>query len=181
MLFVHRYIGYLGSTKQDWGAVHHTPSLLQGPFPTSQQSCDCVSQSQLDPFYLNRWFILKMLHETVVWPNRRLIPHTPSLAVRRIDSASLSCLWKTAVVLAGIVPMQSMLTVANWIANSETKAIGLDRAFSMRGLHFYNKTECGCVGFCEYESQEDICNSKNSFYPFCAIFTPEDTEDGKHD
>lgn len=54
MLFVHRCIGYIGSAKQDRGAVCHTPSWLQGPFSTSWQSCDRVSQSQLHPFHSNR-------------------------------------------------------------------------------------------------------------------------------
>lgn len=84
-------------------------------------------------------------------------------------------------MFAGVGPMQSMLIWANWIANSETKAIGLDRAFTVRGIHFYNKTENVVVwAFLSTKHKRTNAMAKSHFI-LCAIFTPKGTEDGKHD
>lgn len=37
--------------------------------------------------------------------------------------------------------MHSVFIWANWIANSETKAIILERASTVRGINFHNKIE----------------------------------------
>lgn len=110
-----------------------------------------------------------------MWPNGRLTPYSPSLTIVRTDSASLSCLWKTTVVLAGTVLMQSMLIWANWIANSETKAAGLDRAFTRRGIHFYNKTENVVVWvFLNTKHKRTYAIEKSHFIPFVLFLPPKE-------
>lgn len=111
---------------------------------------------------------------------QRLTPQFLSLTViRRIDSASLSSSQKTLAIPAGTLLMQSMFIWANWIANSETKAVILERAFNMIGINFYNR-KCGGMGFFEQKTQE-WHTVRKAMLSFCGIFTPKGTEDGRYD
>lgn len=156
MLLVPRCIGYIGSRNQDWEAIHCTPSWLKGPFSR---------------WYRVLWWrfikpALTFLSENVVhlknascschfgWTKGSLL--NPLLPPTLEDRLGIFILvpWKTSARLAGILMRQSVFIWANWIANSETKAIVLERVFTMRGTNFYNKTECGCVGFFAQKTQE---------------------------
>lgn len=182
MLRVPRCIGYIGSRNQDWEAIHCTPSWLKGPFSRW--------------YRVLRWHFIKpaltFLSENVVhlknascschfgWTKGSLL--NPLLPPTLEDRLGIFILvpWKTSARLAGILMRQSVFIWANWIVNSETKAIVLERVFTMRGTNFYNKTENVVVwAFLHRKHKNDIYNEKS--YPFCGIFTLQRTEDGEYD
>lgn len=121
-----------------------------------------------------------MLHAAVIWLSKRLTPQSPSpTVVRRIDTASLPSSLEDLAVLASILLMQSILIWANWIANSETKAIVLERAFTMRGTNFYNKTENVVVwAFLNGKHQNDIYSQKSHLISFMVFLPPKELKMG---
>lgn len=76
-------------------------------------------------------------------------------------------------MLAGIVLKQPLVIWTSWVANSKTKAIVLDKAFTRRGIHFYNKIENVVVwASLNRKHKNDIYSEKKPFYPLCGILTP---------